>query len=131
MTCRKKMTSDPANISGALEDTTSESTGKSSCDLDDRTSKSTEDVASDPSEDTTGIKRPITSVPGVDLNLTSDPGVDRPRKRVRVQAAASRLLPISSGASESCSEVLHRMNQDYVSHQVCPSVRLCEGGEMT
>lgn len=117
--CRKKMTSDPSKTSDPMKDTTSDSTGKPACDqADDKTSKSTEDTPCEPPGDTTGTKQPMTSDPIVDLNMTSDPGVERPRKRIRVQAAASRLLPISSGASESCSEVLHRMNQDHVSHQV-------------
>lgn len=134
--CRKKLTSDPSKdftaetTSDPGKDTTSDSTGKLACDpAEDRTSESTEDPPSDPSGDTsttdqTGTKRPMTSDPSVDQNVASDPGVDRPRKRSRVQAAASRLLPISSGASESCSEVLHRMNQDHVSHQVCTPVDL-------
>ncbi|AWO97410.1 Hypothetical protein SMAX5B_010542 [Scophthalmus maximus] len=53
---------------------------------------------------------------------------DQPRKRSRVQAAASRLLPISGGASESCSEVLHRMNQDHISHQVKSDWLICKYG---
>lgn len=136
--CRKKITSDPSKdsapatekTSDSVKDTTSDPTGNSVCDpADDRTSKFTEDTPSDPSgdrttTDQTGTKRPVTSDPNVDQNMTSGPGVDRPRKRSRVQAAASRLLPISSGASESCSEVLHRMNQDHVSHQVCSPVNL-------
>ena len=111
--CRKKMTSDP------LKETNS---GNSACEpADNSTSNSTEDTPSDPSGDRTGTKQPMTSDP-TDPNMNSELGVDRPRKRIRVQAAASRLLPISSGASESCSEILHRMNQDHVSHQVYPLV---------
>ncbi|XP_070711028.1 uncharacterized protein [Pempheris klunzingeri] len=78
-------------------------------------------VTSDPGGD-----QSVTSDPGGDQSVTSDPG--RPRKRSRVQAAASRLLPISSGASESCSEVLHRMNQDHVSHQVKSDWLICKYG---
>ncbi|XP_044039845.1 uncharacterized protein LOC122870113 [Siniperca chuatsi] len=145
--CRKKLTSDPSKDSAStaettsdpVKDTTSDSTGKSACDpADDRTSKSIEDTPSDPLKDTattdqtgtseTGTKRPMTSDPSVDQNVSSDPGADRPRKRSRVQAAASRLLPISSGASESCSEVLHRMNQDHVSHQVKSDWLICKYG---
>lgn len=141
--CRKKLTSDPSKdstsaaetTSDPVKDTTPDSTGKSACDpADDRTHKSEEDTPSDPSGDAatpdqtatseTGTKRTLNSDSSVDQHVTSDPGADQPRKRTRVQAAASRLLPISSGASESCSEVLHRMNQDHVSHQVCTPVDL-------
>ncbi|XP_070786227.1 uncharacterized protein [Enoplosus armatus] len=145
--CRKKLTSDPSKDSASTAETTSDlgkdrtsdSTGKSACDpADDRTSKSKEDTPSDPPEDTTtadqtgtsetSTKGPVTSDPIVDQSVTSDPGADRPKKRSRVQAAASRLLPISSGASESCSEVLHRMNQDHVSHQVKSDWLICKYG---
>ncbi|XP_029282904.1 uncharacterized protein LOC115005252 isoform X2 [Cottoperca gobio] len=132
--CRKKMTSDPAaeTTSDPVKDTSSDTTGKLAGDpADIRTDKSTEDTPSDPSGDTTEqtrTNRPVTSDPSVDQNVTSDPEADRPRKRSRVQAAASRLLPISSGASESCSEVLHRMNQDQVSHQVKSDWLICKYG---
>ncbi|XP_034413445.1 uncharacterized protein LOC117747990 isoform X2 [Cyclopterus lumpus] len=141
--CRKKLTSDPSKDSSAAasedKDTTSDSTGKSACDpVVDRTDESTEDPPSDLSGDATttdqtgtsetGTKRLMTSDLIVVQNVTSDPGADQPRKRSRVQAAASRLLPISSGASESCSEVLHRMNQDHVSHQVKSDWLICKYG---
>ena len=136
--CRKKLSSNPSKDSTSttetMSDTTSDYTGKSVCDRgDNRTSRSMEDTLSDPQGDTAaadqtcepGSKQPDTAEPSGDQNATSDPGLDRPRKRIRVQAAASRLLPISGGASESCSEVLHRMNQDHISHQVCtPDVLL-------
>lgn len=102
-----EMTSDPS------KNTTSDSTGESGYQVEvDGTSKSTGDMSTAEQTGTseTGTKRP----------QTSDLRVEQPRKRCRVQAAASRLLPISSGASESCSEILHRMNQDHVSYQVCP-----------
>ncbi|XP_019726742.1 uncharacterized protein LOC109516539 isoform X2 [Hippocampus comes] len=51
-----------------------------------------------------------------------------PRKRCRVQAEASRLLPISSVASESCSAILHRTNLDHVSHQVKSDWLICKYG---
>nr|XP_046237444.1 uncharacterized protein LOC124054940 [Scatophagus argus]XP_046237445.1 uncharacterized protein LOC124054940 [Scatophagus argus] len=130
--CRKKISSDPSK--NLTPEKTPDSTGQSACDpTRDKMSKSTEDTPSDPSGDTatpeqTGTKRPMTSDPGVDQDLTSDPNTNRPRKRSRVQAAASRLLPISSGASESCSEVLHRMNQDHVSHQVKSDWLICKYG---
>ncbi|XP_074484513.1 uncharacterized protein LOC141763723 [Sebastes fasciatus] len=140
--CRKKLTSDPSKDSASsaettsdpVKDSTSDPTGKSACDpADDGTDKSSEDTPACPSGDATttdrtGTKRPVTSDPSVDQNVTSDPGADQPRKRSRVQAAASRLLPISSGASESCSEVLHRMNQDHVSHQVKSDWLICKYG---
>ncbi|XP_023287191.1 uncharacterized protein LOC111673605 [Seriola lalandi dorsalis] len=145
--CRKKLASDPSTDSASTAETTSEpmkdstsvSAGKSVRDrANNRTSKSMEDTLADPSEDTvttgqtgtseTRSKRPMTSDPSGDQNVTSDPGADRPRKRCRVQAAASRLLPISSGASESCSEVLHRMNQDHISHQVKSDWLICKYG---
>ncbi|XP_027132411.1 uncharacterized protein LOC113745130 isoform X2 [Larimichthys crocea] len=133
-------------------------TGKAACDpADNGTSRSTEDSASVHS-DRARTKRPLTSDLSMDQNLTADlhadqnltadlyadqnltadlhadqnlttdPGTDQPRKRSRVQAAASRLLPVSSGASESCSEVLHRMNQDHVSHQVKSDWLICKYG---
>ncbi|XP_036969151.1 uncharacterized protein LOC119027801 [Acanthopagrus latus] len=142
--CRKKMTSDPSTDSASTAEKTTDpvqdTTGDSGSKLDppdNRTSK-TEATQSDPSGDTTktdqirasetSAKRLISCDPGVDQNTTSHPGTDRPRKRTRVQAAASRLLPISSGASESCSEVLHRMNQDHVSHQVKSDWLICKFG---
>ncbi|KAM6894579.1 uncharacterized protein PEZ65_022240 [Lycodopsis pacificus] len=144
--CRKKLTFDPSKDSASttsdllkdttsdlLKDTTSDPTGKSACDpAADGTVKSSEDTPSrpsDPSADTTDqAKRPMTADPVVGQTVTCDPGADQPRKRIRVQAAASRLLPISSGASESCSEVLHRMNQDHVSHQVKSDWLICKYG---
>ncbi|XP_051251814.1 uncharacterized protein LOC127361326 isoform X2 [Dicentrarchus labrax] len=147
--CRRKMTSDPSKDSAPSAETTSdpvvESTGKLDCDPADNRS-STEDrppLGETATAEQIGTKRPavdqnvtsdpavdqnVTSDPAVDQNVTSDPSTDRPRKRSRVQAAASRLLPISSGASESCSEVLHRMNQDHVSHQVKSDWLICKYG---
>nr|XP_040038766.1 uncharacterized protein LOC120822877 isoform X1 [Gasterosteus aculeatus aculeatus]XP_040038768.1 uncharacterized protein LOC120822877 isoform X1 [Gasterosteus aculeatus aculeatus]XP_040038769.1 uncharacterized protein LOC120822877 isoform X1 [Gasterosteus aculeatus aculeatus]XP_040038770.1 uncharacterized protein LOC120822877 isoform X1 [Gasterosteus aculeatus aculeatus]XP_040038771.1 uncharacterized protein LOC120822877 isoform X1 [Gasterosteus aculeatus aculeatus] len=131
--CRKKMTSEPPKefttkfTSDLTKDTNSDSAGKSACNpTADRSDASTEDAPSDPSGDTT--TKGQTSDPTVNQNETSHPEADQPRKRNRVQAAASRLLPISSGASESCSEVLHRMNQDHVSHQVKSDWLICKYG---
>lgn len=137
--CRKKMTSDPSKDPTAqktpepVKDPNLDSTGQSTCDPADRTPMSPENPSPDLSGDQTGTSDPVTSDPSVDQNVTSDPvtsdpGLNRPRKRSRVQAAASRLLPISSGASESCSEVLHRMNQDHVSHQVKSDWLICKYG---
>ncbi|KAM6909037.1 uncharacterized protein FYW49_012920 [Xenentodon cancila] len=83
-----------------------------------------EETSADPPMDTTNL----TSSANVDQNHTSDSSVYRTRKRIRVQAAASRLLPISSGASESCSEILHRMNQDSVSYEVKSDWLICKYG---
>ncbi|XP_031695394.1 uncharacterized protein LOC116377802 [Anarrhichthys ocellatus] len=117
--CRKKLTFDPSKDSAS---TTSDP-------VKGTTSYLVKDTTSDPTGDTTDqAKRPMTSDPVMDQTVTSDPGADQPRKRIRVQAAASRLLPISSGASESCSEVLHRMNQDHVSHQVKSDWLICKYG---
>ncbi|XP_035849735.1 uncharacterized protein LOC116038055 isoform X2 [Sander lucioperca] len=140
--CRKKLTPapsrDPTSTTApsrdptSTADTTTDPTGKSACDPADN--GATEDAPSDPLGETTtahqtGTKRPVTSDPRVDQDVTCDPGrAELPRKRSRVQAAASRLLPISSGASESCSEVLHRMNQDHVSHQVKSDWLICKYG---
>ncbi|XP_062420867.1 uncharacterized protein LOC119223653 isoform X3 [Pungitius pungitius] len=90
-------------------------------------------MTADPPEDftpesTRSDPDPANSDSAVNQNESSHPGADQPRKRSRVQAAASRLLPISSGASESCSEVLHRMNQDHVSHQVKSDWLICKYG---
>lgn len=126
VSCRKKITSnpsktsepsessepsetcDPSETSDALMEATSDHTGKSAGPADEI-----------PSGDTTTTKGPMTCDPRLNQSVASSLGAERPKKRIRVQAAASRLLPISSGASESCSEVLHRMNVDHVSHQVC------------
>ncbi|CAJ1048347.1 uncharacterized protein LOC122870113 [Xyrichtys novacula] len=148
--CRKKMSSDPSRDSAPSGEKTSDPSGDSAflaarptdpsedricdstgeeaaCDQEEvRISESTEDTPSDPSaEQNNGPKASNTTV---HQNLSSDSGADPPRKRSRVQAAASRLLPISSGASESCSEVLHRMNQDHVSHQVKSDWLICKYG---
>ncbi|XP_029932206.1 uncharacterized protein LOC115376631 isoform X2 [Myripristis murdjan] len=118
-------TSDPAGhtISEPVGHMTSDPAGDTTSDplRDSPTANCT--VVSDP-----GTKRPLTSDPESGQTVTSDPVGDRPRKRCRVQAAASRLLPVSSGASESCSEVLHRMNQDAVSHQVKSDWLICKYG---
>ncbi|XP_024910334.1 uncharacterized protein LOC103390035 isoform X2 [Cynoglossus semilaevis] len=74
------------------------------------------------------LKRAMTAAVGGDQNVISEHGTERPRKRVRVQAAASRLLPISGGASESCSEVLHRMNHDHISYEVKSDWLICKYG---
>ncbi|XP_068569101.1 uncharacterized protein [Cebidichthys violaceus] len=116
--CRKKLTSDPSRDSASMTSNPSRDSASTTSDL-------AKDTTSDPTGDT---KRPMISDPIVDQTVTSDPGADQPRKRIRVQAAASRLLPISSGASESCSEVLHRMNQDHVSHQVKSDWLICKYG---
>ncbi|KAM3590375.1 uncharacterized protein V6R79_008242 [Siganus canaliculatus] len=121
--CRRKMSSRPA------EDSPAEVTSDPVTDCADvRTSGSLEDAASELPGDHVGNKRPTTSDSDVDQNVAPDLKADEPRKRTRVQAAASRLLPISSGASESCSEVLHRMNQDHVSHQVKADWLICRYG---
>lgn len=135
VSCRKKLATDPSAAkitSDPVSHLTSDSTGESAC--DQLQNIMAEDTPPDPprdmaSTDQTGISETgtnlsLTSDAGVDQNLTTDPAMTQPRKRTRVQAAASRLLPISSGASESCSEILHRMNQDNVSHQVSAPVCL-------
>uniref|UniRef100_UPI0037E90ED1 uncharacterized protein isoform X2 n=1 Tax=Semicossyphus pulcher TaxID=241346 RepID=UPI0037E90ED1 len=131
--CRKKLTSDPSRDSASIAERTSDpskdsgsaSAGESGCNpADDVMSRSTEDTPADPSGDISGADR----TENAKQSMTFDPGADQPRKRSRVQAAASRLLPISSGASESCSEVLHRMNQDHVSHQVKSDWLICKYG---
>lgn len=103
VSCRKK-TSKLFKISVPLKEASLDSADSA----DDGTSSSAENVPS-------GEAAPDGAL---------EPGLgERPRKRFRVQAEASRFLPISSGASESCSEVLHRMNVDDVSHQVCRGTR--------
>ncbi|XP_035462072.2 uncharacterized protein LOC118283806 isoform X1 [Scophthalmus maximus] len=146
--CRKKLASDSSKnaaltaetTSEPVKDTTSDSSSNPFCDrTDGETPGSAEDTPPpDPPGDTiaaeqsgtseTVSKRPITAEPSGDQNAASDSGTDQPRKRSRVQAAASRLLPISGGASESCSEVLHRMNQDHISHQVKSDWLICKYG---
>lgn len=117
VSCRKKLAINPSKAEANADpanDATSGSTSKLPCDV------TREDIPEDSLGETAeaGTKQLMTSDPSVDQNTTSDPAVIRARKRTRVQAAASRLLPISSGASESCSEILHRMNQDNVSYEV-------------
>uniref|UniRef100_A0A087Y5C8 Uncharacterized protein n=2 Tax=Poecilia formosa TaxID=48698 RepID=A0A087Y5C8_POEFO len=67
-----------------------------------------------------------TSEPSVNQNQNSAQNL--PKRRTRVQAAASRLLPISSSASEGVSEILHRMNQDNVSYEVKSDWLICKYG---
>lgn len=126
VSCRKKLAINPSKAEATSDpsNATPESAGKSVCDVtkEDIPSDSSGEVMDTGTSDT-GTKRPMSSDPAADQNATSDPSVNQPRKRTRVQAAASRLLPISSGASESCSEILHRMNQDNVSYEVCSPVR--------
>lgn len=131
--CRKKLTSDPSRDSASSAERPTDPSKDGACDStvecdEADVTDSTEDTPSDPSAEQTVTKGPTTSSPGVLENLTSDPAGEPPRKRSRVQAAASRLLPISSGASESCSEILHRMNQDHVSHQVKSDWLICKYG---
>ncbi|XP_008302179.1 uncharacterized protein LOC103373943 [Stegastes partitus] len=132
VSCRKKLAIDPSKdsapemSSGLMNDAASDSTRK----LEDTPPEPSGDMSNTEQTGSSdgGSKHPSTSNPGEDQNVTSDPGANRPRKRTRVQAAASRLLPISSGASESCSEILHRMNQDNVSHQVKSDWLICKYG---
>ncbi|XP_071401664.1 uncharacterized protein [Centroberyx affinis] len=136
--CRKKMTSDPAGGDATSDpaggDATSDPAGgDTTSDPAGETATTDQTVTSDPGAERAvtsdpGAERAVTSDPGAERAVTSDPGAERPRKRCRVQAAASRLLPVSSGASESCSEVLHRMNQDHVSHQVKSDWLICKYG---
>ncbi|XP_026017260.1 uncharacterized protein LOC113018411 isoform X2 [Astatotilapia calliptera] len=127
VSCRKKLAINPSKAEANADpanDATSGSTSKLPCDV------TREDIPEDSLGETaeTGTKQLMTSDPSVDQNTTSDPAVNRARKRTRVQAAASRLLPISSGASESCSEILHRMNQDNVSYEVKSDWLICKYG---
>ncbi|XP_072232410.1 uncharacterized protein [Leuresthes tenuis] len=135
VSCRKKLAIEPSKYAASLAETscntTADSTSEPSCDPAD----STEDTPVDPPPTATtnqssepGNKRSLISDPDLDQNLTSDSAGNQPRKRTRVQAAASRLLPISSGASESCSEILHRMNQDSVSYEVKSDWLICKYG---
>uniref|UniRef100_A0A1A7X2E6 Uncharacterized protein n=1 Tax=Iconisemion striatum TaxID=60296 RepID=A0A1A7X2E6_9TELE len=117
--CRRKLAADlfrgPAPISDTPTEQVETSSGVSTCDPGEQT-------PTDPLR----LSTPQLLTPDVDQNQNS--AVTPPRKRTRVQAAASRLLPISSGASESCSEILHRMNQDTVSHQVKSDWLICKYG---
>ncbi|XP_037539155.1 uncharacterized protein LOC119416021, partial [Nematolebias whitei] len=106
---------------------TSGSMGKSSNDLAENNPedpfRQTSNQSSEP-----GTNQTLTSAPGMDQNQNIDLVLNQPKKRTRVQAAASRLLPISSGASESCSKILHRMNQDNVSYEVKSDWLICKYG---
>ncbi|XP_041841692.1 uncharacterized protein LOC121640119 isoform X4 [Melanotaenia boesemani] len=136
VSCRKKLAINPSKDSASSSETSSdphnsESTGRSGC--DPAHSGTSKDPPVDPpgeanQRSSSRSKRPLTSDPSLDQNLIPDSAGNRPRKRTRVQAAASRLLPISSGASESCSEILHRMNQDSVSYEVKSDWLICKYG---
>nr|XP_015830341.2 uncharacterized protein LOC107395459 [Nothobranchius furzeri] len=117
--CRKKLAADLSRgpFLDLLTQQVKTSSGEPTCD-------SAEQAPTDPVRLST--HQPLSSGSDVDQNQNS--AVTPPRKRTRVQAAASRLLPISSGASESCSEILHRMNQDTVSHQVKSDWLICKYG---
>ncbi|XP_061566123.1 uncharacterized protein LOC133420446 [Cololabis saira] len=120
--CRKKLSADPSHHPASKKEpahATYDPAGEAAC--DPAADRATKETPADPAGDTT---RPCS----VDQNQTSDSAVYRTRKRIRVQAAASRLLPISSGASESCSEILHRMNQDNVSYEVKSDWLICKYG---
>nr|XP_057924088.1 uncharacterized protein LOC131125995 isoform X2 [Doryrhamphus excisus] len=123
--CRRKMASDPTNDSNHL-------IALMTCDpTKNTTSDSTSDGISDLPEDATlQISTSTSDKAGASELVTtiSELGPEPPRKRCRVQAAASRLLPICSEASESCSEILHRMNQDHVSYQVKSDWLICKYG---
>lgn len=123
VTCRKKLAVEgPAPSGGSAPsetNPTSESTGDCSADPAERT------PADPPGE---APHQTLTSDPSMDQNLDQNQNQKPPKKRSRVQAAASRLLPISSGASESCSEILHRMNQDNVSYEVKSDWLICKYG---
>ncbi|XP_061525263.1 uncharacterized protein LOC133397876 [Phycodurus eques] len=112
--CRRKMASDPAKDSS--HPTADPSKDSSSDPTSEGGANSPEDPAPPHSGESSRSKQ---------LGASD---TEPPRKRRRVQAAASRLLPISSGASESCSEVLHRMNRDHVSHQVKSDWLICKYG---
>ncbi|XP_051800651.1 uncharacterized protein LOC127532691 [Acanthochromis polyacanthus] len=124
VSCRKKLSIDP------FRDPSTETSSDPATGMSEDTPPEPSDVPT--TEQTSGSdggsKRPGTSDSGEDQNPSSEPAASRPRKRTRVQAAASRLLPISSGASESCSEILHRMNQDNVSHQAKSDWLICKYG---
>nr|XP_020514131.2 uncharacterized protein LOC110002817 isoform X2 [Labrus bergylta] len=104
--CRKKLTSDPSRDSASTAEKTSDPFKDTTC---------------DPTGDPADVRTPPEDPP-------PESSADTPKKRSRIQAAASRLLPISGGASESCSQVLHRMNQDHVSHQVKSDWLICKYG---
>ncbi|XP_054608497.1 uncharacterized protein LOC129167875 isoform X2 [Dunckerocampus dactyliophorus] len=121
--CRRKMASESAKDSSHLiadmtcdstKDTTSDSTGVGISDLPEDATLHLSGL------DKVGASEHVTAI--------SELGMEPPRKRCRVQAAASRLLPICSEASESCSEILHRMNQDHVSYQVKSDWLICKYG---
>ncbi|CAN9509392.1 unnamed protein product [Ophioblennius macclurei] len=123
VSCRKKLAVDSANAGAG--DSTDKSNSES---VDGNTSEDGTVDSSAATDATCGSKRPPDSESGAVPNAASEGGANQPRKRARVQAAASRLLPISSGASESCSEILHRMNLDNVSYQVKSDWLICKYG---
>lgn len=125
VSCRKKLAVDSSGTHSSdpgSSDSNDKSNGES---VDGNTS---EDAPGDTcTTDPSRTKRPLDSDLSTDKSA-AETGTNQPRKRARVQAAASRLLPISSGASESCSEILHRMNLDNVSYQVKSDWLICKYG---
>ncbi|XP_015260753.1 PREDICTED: uncharacterized protein LOC107105148, partial [Cyprinodon variegatus] len=118
VTCRKKLSIDSAE-DGA--DPSVPASGQSA----DPACGDSSGEAPDPSSEQDDTAAMVTD-PEPDQNQNT--AQNQPKKRARVQAAASRLLPISGGASESCSEILHRMNQDSVSHEVKSDWLICRYG---
>ncbi|XP_077355772.1 uncharacterized protein LOC144003419 isoform X2 [Festucalex cinctus] len=112
--CRRKMASDPTT--DLSHPTADASNGSSSDPMSNCSDNSPEDATQHLSDETSRTDQLGACEP------------QPPKKRYRVQVAASRLLPISSEASESCSKILHRMNQDHVSHQVKSDWLICKYG---
>ncbi|XP_077399894.1 uncharacterized protein LOC144034751 isoform X2 [Vanacampus margaritifer] len=112
--CRRKMACDPSTDSS--HPTADPSNASSSDPMSNCSDDSPEDATHHLSDETSRSDQLGACEP------------QPPKKRFRVQVAASRLLPISSGASESCSKILHRMNQDHISHQVKSDWLICKYG---
>ncbi|KAK5602095.1 hypothetical protein CRENBAI_016732 [Crenichthys baileyi] len=132
VSCRKKLaigpSTDPtlsADIAADETNPTSESTGELTFGPAQKTPADPSAEAPNPNSEHEN-NQVLISEPSLDQNQNSTQ--NHPKKRTRVQAAASRLLPISSGASESCSEILHRMNQDNVSYEVKSDWLICKYG---
>ncbi|KAM4712000.1 uncharacterized protein FYW61_021047 [Anableps anableps] len=132
VSCRKKLAINPSKVPGPSAETPSEEAYPTLESIGELTFDPAEKRPADPPGEPSiqnsehENSQTLTSEPSVDQNRNS--AQNHPKRRTRVQAAASRLLPISSGASESCSEILHRMNQDNVSYEVKSDWLICKYG---
>ncbi|XP_007541314.1 uncharacterized protein LOC103129979 isoform X2 [Poecilia formosa] len=128
VSCRKKLAIDPSKGPGPSVETSSDEAFPSLESIGELTLDPAEKAPTEGSNQSSEHEKSqiLTSEPSVNQNQNSAQNL--PKRRTRVQAAASRLLPISSSASEGVSEILHRMNQDNVSYEVKSDWLICKYG---